>query len=236
MLKQAWPIVFILAFLYADCISWICHLFTFKLSALYMYRLYNKNEEFMENLNWIAIQIVHITTLIILISFPDINFKQWMQFSDPVYILRTPWCAKLNLNIQWLAIPQYLRIISLIFILTGIIEFICSQVPYSMKGIMMGALYTLVTICSVPIVGVFVVLLEKDLSILGERTISCAFWYTLLMIAAYLSFPNFSLYDKAIQDAEKRRVWLASQRALHYRKILPSINEQHLYYYCYYYK
>ena len=108
-----------------------------------------------------------------------------MQFSDPVYILRTPWCAKPNLNIQWLAIPQYLRIISLTFILTGIIEFICSQVPYSMKGIMMGAQYTLVTICSVPIVGVFMVLLEKDLSILGERTISSAFWYALLMIAAY---------------------------------------------------
>ena len=48
--EQAWPIMFILVFLYVDCISWICHLST--LSALYMYRLYNKNKEFMENLNW----------------------------------------------------------------------------------------------------------------------------------------------------------------------------------------
>ena len=136
----------------------------------------------------IAIQIVHITTMIVfdIISGHkflnnEYNSTIWCIFQEHHGILSQ------TLNIQWLAIPEYLHFISLTFILTGIIdsEFICSQVPYSMKGIMMGAQYTLVTICSVPIVGVFVVLLEKDLSILGERTISCAFWYALLMIAAY---------------------------------------------------
>jgi hypothetical protein len=40
-----------------------------------------------------------------------------------------------SLCYRWLAIPEYLHFISLTFLFTGIIEFICSQSPYSMKGV-----------------------------------------------------------------------------------------------------
>ena len=46
-----------------------------------------------------------------------------------------------SLNYWWLAIPQYLHYISLTFLLTGATEFICSQAPYSMKGVIIGAQY-----------------------------------------------------------------------------------------------
>ncbi len=52
----------------------------------------------------------------------------------------------------------------------------------------MGAQYTLISICSIPkIVIITVVFYKKDLSSFGNGTISCEFWYALLIIAAYLS-------------------------------------------------
>ncbi len=87
-----------------------------------------------------------------------------------------------------IAIPQYLHYISLTFLLIGIIEFICSQAPYSMKGVIMGAQYALISICSIPILVISVVTINTDsLSSLGKGTISCEFWYALLIVAAYLS-------------------------------------------------
>ncbi len=92
-------------------------------------------------------------------------------------------------NSQWLAIPGYLHFISLTFLLTGIIEFICSQAPYSMKGVIIGAQYSLVSIFSIAtvVVATCTVTFKKDLSSLGKGTIGCEFWYALLIIAAYLS-------------------------------------------------
>ena len=92
-----------------------------------------------------------------------------------------------NLSIQWLAIPQYLYYTSLAFTLVGIIEFICSQVPYSMKGIVIGAQYTLALVCSVPMIGLVVLFKQLDLSTWGKGTIGCEFWYALTVVTVNLA-------------------------------------------------
>ena len=93
-----------------------------------------------------------------------------------------------SLNYRWLTIPRYLHFISVTFLLIGAIEFICSQAPYSMKGVIIGAQYTLISICLIPTLVIIAVVLSKtDLSSLGTGTISCEFWYALLIIVAYLS-------------------------------------------------
>ena len=58
-----------------------------------------------------------------------------------------------------------------------------------MKGVIIGAQYTLISICSIPLVVIIavVVFYKKDLSSLGTGTIGCEFWYALLIIVAYLS-------------------------------------------------
>ena len=57
-----------------------------------------------------------------------------------------------------------------------------------MKGAIIGAQYTLISVCSIPtLVIIGVVLYKTDLSSLGTGTISCEFWYALLIIVAYLS-------------------------------------------------
>ena len=136
----------------------------------------------------IKMQILHVTTLMAfgIISRHDFLNKDYNSTIQCLYQEKHG-LLRHTLNDQWFAIPEYLHFISLTFILLGIIEFICSQVPYSMKGVMMGAQYALVTVCFIPTVVAIVVLLKMDLSISEEGTIGCEFWYSLLIIAANLS-------------------------------------------------
>ena len=74
-----------------------------------------------------------------------------------------------------------------------------------MKGVIIGAQY--ISIYSIPmIVIIAVVLHKKDLLSLGTGTISCEFWYAMLIIVACISLTlrHISMDGKAIQNAEKR--------------------------------
>ena len=138
----------------------------------------------------ISIQIMCITTLM---AFDVISRHNYLksEYNATIQCIfqESRGLLSQSLNHRWLAIPQYLHFISLTFLLTGLIEFICSQAPYSMKGAIIGAQYTLLSICSIPtlIIIAAVVLYKKDLLSLGTGTISCEFWYALLIIVAYLS-------------------------------------------------
>ena len=136
----------------------------------------------------ISIQIMCITTLIAIDVISRHNYLK-SEYNATIQCIfhESRGLLSQSLNYRWLAIPQYLHFISLTFLLTGLIEFICSQAPYSMKGVIIGAQYTLISVCSIPmIVIIAVVLYKKDLLSLGTGTISCEFWYALLIIVAYL--------------------------------------------------
>ena len=137
----------------------------------------------------IIIQIMRVTTLI---AFDVISRHNYLnsEYNATVQCIfhEVHGLLSQSLNYRWLAIPQYLHFISLTFLLTGLVEFICSQAPYSMKGAIIGAQYTLLIICSIPtLVIIAVVLYKADLSSLGTGTIGCEFRYALLIIVAYLS-------------------------------------------------
>ena len=137
----------------------------------------------------IIIQILRATTLIVFDVISRHNYLK-SEYNATIQCIfhESRGLLSQSLNYQWLAIPQYLHFISLTFLLTGLIEFICSQAPYSMKGAIIGAHYSLISICSIPILVIIaVVLSETDLSSLGTGTIGCEFWYALLIIVACLS-------------------------------------------------
>ena len=138
----------------------------------------------------IIFQITRVTTLI---AFDVISRHNYLksEYNATIQCIfhESRGLLSQNLNYHWLAIPQYLHFISLTFLLTGATEFICSQAPYSMKGVIIGAQYTLISICLIPLVVIItaVVFYKKDLSSLGTGTISCEFWYSLLIIVVCLS-------------------------------------------------
>ncbi len=138
----------------------------------------------------IAIQIVRVTTLIVLdIISRYIYLKHKNEHNATIQCIFQEKHSLLSqtLSDRWLAIPEYLNSISLTFLFIGVIEFICSQVPYSMKGIVIGAQYTLASVGLIPAVIAISLILKQDISILGKGIISCEFWYALLTIAANLS-------------------------------------------------
>ena len=135
----------------------------------------------------ITIQIVRVTTLITIDVISRHNYlkSEYNATIQCIFNENHHGLLSQSLNYRWLTIPQYLHFISVTFLLTGATEFICSQAPYSMKGVIIGAQYTFISICSIPTFVIIVVVLYKtDLSSLG--TIGCEFWYAMLIIVAYL--------------------------------------------------
>ena len=43
--------------------------------------------------------------------------------------------ATISYDYRYFALPEFIRAISYVMIMVGTIEFLCSQVPYSMKGV-----------------------------------------------------------------------------------------------------
>ena len=91
-----------------------------------------------------------------------------------------------SFSYHWLAIPNFLQFTSIVFCLIGIIEFISAQVPYSMKGLTIGLLYSLAMFFATAIGLPSLLLFKHKLSTWGTGTISCGFWYALLVIVVEL--------------------------------------------------
>ena len=85
------------------------------------------------------------------------------------------------INYNWMVLPDCLYIVSFTVMITGGLEFIFAQVPYAMKGTILG-----VTFCSfassLGINSVMIIPLQRQTSIWGTGIISCGFWYALVHI------------------------------------------------------
>ena len=80
----------------------------------------------------------------------------------------------------WIAIPDLIETISVAMLCIGAVEFLSSQTPKNMRGIMIGATYCSLFVSS----GVWFVLLipfTKKSSVWGTRTINCGFWLSLIL-------------------------------------------------------
>ena len=86
-----------------------------------------------------------------------------------------------SLNYQWMAIPLLLFSLSTSVIGIGAVEFIVSQAPYSMRGLIMGTAYCMLALCASVWVGISTPF-TRQLSIWGTGIISCGFWYALLLL------------------------------------------------------
>ena len=86
-----------------------------------------------------------------------------------------------SFNYKWIIAPDFLSTVSSTMLYIGIIEYISAQIPFFMKGLMIGMTYcsfflsgALWLVVSLPFVHIH--------SIWGTGTLSCGFWYMLLLI------------------------------------------------------
>ena len=86
-----------------------------------------------------------------------------------------------NFDIKWLFLPHLLNLVSLITFATGAFELICSQTPYSMRGLLFGAMYGSVVLYGVIGFGILQPF-TKQSTVWGIGIISCEFWYLLVIL------------------------------------------------------
>ena len=98
---------------------------------------------------------------------------------DPTFLSET-------LDYKWTILVEILLAVSNQFMLVAGIEFYCSQVPYSMKGLLLGSVYGMIFV----FVGLSQ-LLAIPFSIKsitwGVGTLSCEFWYQLTLLLIILA-------------------------------------------------
>jgi hypothetical protein len=84
-----------------------------------------------------------------------------------------------SFNYKWITVPDFLSTISLTMLYIGLVEFISAQVPFFMKGLMIGMTY-----CSFFLSGALWLAVSLPFihihSIWGTGILSCGFWYILL--------------------------------------------------------
>ena len=86
-----------------------------------------------------------------------------------------------SMDYRWMAIPLSLHSLSASVLCMGALEFIASQVPYSMRRLVLGISYCMFVTCATVGIGVSEPF-SKELSIWGTGIISCGFWYALLLL------------------------------------------------------
>ena len=86
-----------------------------------------------------------------------------------------------SINFRWIAVPLSVYSLSACVLGIGLLEFIVSQTPYSMKGLIMGTSYCMIVLCTPVVMGISVPF-TRDLSIWGNGIFSCGFWYALLLL------------------------------------------------------
>ena len=101
---------------------------------------------------------------------------------------------------RWSALPQIMYAASDLMIFIGTLEFICAQVPYSMKGLVLGTTFALLGLYLPTFTAMQFIFKKKSVN-WGTGVVSCGFWYFLtklfLQVATSVAiYMMIKLYKK----------------------------------------
>ena len=98
------------------------------------------------------------------------------------------------------SIPEVISAISYIMILVGAIEFLCAQIPYSMKGLIVGIFYGCLVVSLVLNKAILHIFILKSSAWEGRTVFSCEFWYLqtklIFLLIAVISSVLVAVYYK----------------------------------------
>jgi hypothetical protein len=130
--------------------------------------------------------VVLIVKLLILMAYNIIsrhNYSLQMNgnnITTPCLFETSEGALSTSFSYKWITVPDFLSAISLTMLYIGVTEFISAHVPFFMKGLMIGMTY-----CSFCLSGALWLVVSLPFihihSIWGTGTLSCGFWYILLL-------------------------------------------------------
>ena len=84
----------------------------------------------------------------------------------------------LPLDYKWIMFPGLLRVFSYFFMISGLVQFICAQSPYSMKGLITGLVYALFGL-SIAIIHLLLLPITYTVHKWPPNRYGCGTWYLL---------------------------------------------------------
>ena len=93
-----------------------------------------------------------------------------------------------NFNTKWMILPHLLDSVSVTTFIIGSFELICSQSPYSMRGLLFRAIYGCVVLYSVIGYGVSKPFTKYSKQVWGTGIVSCESWYLLLILLFLVAY------------------------------------------------
>ena len=87
----------------------------------------------------------------------------------------------LSLDYRWMAVPDFLYSLSITLLGIGATEFVAAQSPYSMRGLIVGSAYGILSLSTALIAAVSVPFTRR-LPVWGTGVISCGFWLAVFLL------------------------------------------------------
>ena len=145
----------------------------------------------------IALMVFDITARKVNANHNDTNLNRCLLYTDG----KSHGLLSSIFNSRWLILPTLLQSLFLTLLSISGIEFVLSQTPYSMRGLMIGVGYGsmfLFTMIGYDIYWPFI----QPLSTWGTGIISCEFWYLLLVFNSCLNIlPKQSTDSSSLENA-----------------------------------
>ena len=147
-----------------------------------------------ESLHKVSIgMLLEIARIIVLMVYDIVSRQNFIMESNMNETIGCPFQASDgvlhdNFSSQLIVLPNVINCVSMLLIYYGAIEFLAAQVPYSMKGLMIGLCYYFVLLSIGAWIGITIPFSQYS-SLWGSAVISCGFWF--LLLAGVLQMINF---------------------------------------------
>ena len=156
----------------------------FPLYELFIYPLFHRCLEMMKS-HWkfilgVLLLIADIIALLVIETVGRYKYLESTNYNTTIPCIGHGTLST-SMDFRWMAIPLFLHSLSASVFGIGAIEFIASQAPYSMRGLIMGTAYCMFALCAAVGIGISIPF-TRQLSIWGTGIISCGFWYALLLL------------------------------------------------------
>ena len=137
----------------------------------------------------VMIQVAKFISLILIQVFARYNYFKANSEHNETHIIgcmfnESSGDLSSSLDYRWTIIPTFLHSISMTLLFISGLEFLCAQVPYSMKGLIFGITYGLGAISTA--FGLSVSFLFNKVFTWSTGVISCGFWYFLQVLITIL--------------------------------------------------
>ena len=156
------------------------------LNELFLYPIFHRCYSCITSIHKLILgMILQITTFLALMTSEILSRQAYFQangYNATISCVFYPDQALvISFSYNRMILPDALYALSLTMASIGSLEFVSAQVPYAMKGVILGVTFCSV-VSSIGLNTAMIIPLQHKTSIWGTGIISCGFWYTLVHI------------------------------------------------------